>query len=144
LRERREEIEPLAKSFIHQAGRKLTLSPASLDRLQNYTWPGNVRELKNVLARAVLLAEGRIIEPSQLPLEKMGALWLDATPTPPPAGPPPPVNGDAAERARIVEALAACAGNQTQAARRLGISRRTLLYRLDAYSLPRPQKKAKE
>ena len=58
--------------------------------------------------------------------------------------PAPPKGGDQAERQRIVAALAACAGNQTQAARRLGISRRTLIYRLDEYGLPRPQKKAKE
>jgi DNA-binding NtrC family response regulator len=144
LRERVEELEPLAKLFIAQTGRKLTLSPQSLEAMRAYGWPGNVRELKNVIERAAVLAEGRVIEPGALPLEKMGALWLDATPRPLPKVPPPPLGGNSAERTRIVEALAACAGNQTAAAKRLGISRRTLLYRLDEYEVPRPQKKAKE
>jgi DNA-binding NtrC family response regulator len=143
LRERHEELELFAKSFIARAGGKgLSLSGAALQQLKAYRWPGNVRELKNVIERAVLLCDGKVIEPSALPLEKMGAVLLDATPAPLPELPPLPSGGDAAERARIVEALAACAGNQTAAARRLGISRRTLLYRLDEYGLPRPVKKS--
>jgi two-component system, NtrC family, response regulator AtoC len=144
LRERREELEPLAQAFLKRSGSRLKLSSAALQRLHAYAWPGNVRELRNAIERAQLLATGPSIQPEHLPLEKMTARWLDATPAPVSEVPPVPEGGDEAERDRIIEALNSCAGNQTRAARRLGISRRTLLYRLDAYGLPRPQKRPKE
>lgn len=139
LRERKEEIEPLARSFLTRFATQLArrvpeLSPAALRQLEKYRWPGNIRELRNMMERAVLLCAGDQVTPEHLPPEKLSALWVDATPASPGDG--------AADRQQIIEALALHAGNQTQAAKQLGISRRTLLHRLDAYRLPRPQKKA--
>ena len=111
--------------------------------------PGSIRELRNAIERAVLLCDGDEIDCRHLPATKAERTL------PPPSrtvslGPPrhePPLdtemNGgrtEDGERLRVVRALASCAGNQTQAAKLLGISRRTLVTRLDAYGLPRPRK----
>ena len=105
--------------------------------LQGYAWPGNLRELRNMLERAVLLANDRFIGPDDLPLDK-----LTATPLIRPAGEAPghAVPDVEGERAKVVAALELHGGNQTLAARALGISRRTMLNRLDAYAIPRPRK----
>ncbi len=143
LRERIAELESLARHFIARAARQFgkspepTLTPEALALLQNYAWPGNLRELRNMLERAVLLANDRFLGPDDLPLDK-----LSATPLTRPAGEvhptvAPDVEG---ERAKVVAALDLHGGNQTLAARALGISRRTMLNRLDAYAIPRPRK----
>jgi DNA-binding NtrC family response regulator len=150
LRSRPEEIEPLARRFVatsaKQLGRKPpALSKAALALLAGYRWPGNIRELRNVMERAVLLCAGPTIEPEHLPREKLAALWVTppaaGAPAPAAAAPAPASTGGDAERQRIIDALAECGGNQTRAAKLLGISRRTLLYRLDAMAIARPQKK---
>jgi transcriptional regulator of acetoin/glycerol metabolism len=127
LRERRSEIEPLARRFLAESGAKVTLSPEALERLLAYSWPGNVRELRNAVERAALLSTDGVIRPEQLPLA--------AEPAPP--SPPRPPD----ERQRILDALAASGGNQTEAARALGISRNTLAARLVAHDIPRPRKR---
>jgi DNA-binding NtrC family response regulator len=133
LRDRRQQIPLLAARFARDAtGRDGALSPAALARLGAHAWPGNVRELKNVVERAALLAAGGAIEPAHL--------LFDASP----AAPAPEAEAeprDTAERDRIVAALEACAGNQTQAARKLGISRATLVHKLDLHRVPRPRKR---
>jgi two-component system, NtrC family, response regulator AtoC len=151
LRERVGEIEPLARRFAEEASRRagasapLALSPPALERLRGYDWPGNVRELRNVIERAVLLAGGAPISPEHLVFDGPGSGRL----APPREYAPPQAHGlppsgpradDDAERQRIIEALARCAGNQTHAAKLLGIARSTLVTRLDAYGLPRPRK----
>ncbi|MGZ3441278.1 MAG: sigma-54 interaction domain-containing protein, partial [Polyangia bacterium] len=170
LRERTEEIEPLARTFIEQACRRShrrevpPLTPEALQRLRSYGWPGNIRELRNTIERAVLLCGRGPIGVEHLTTEKMAATL--APPTPATATPPPPAAAfdateathpferslpatDAAglhdqlgalERQRILEALERCAGNQTRAAKLLGISRGTLVSRLDAYGIARPRK----
>jgi two-component system, NtrC family, response regulator AtoC len=155
LRERAVEIPDFAKLFVAEASgsagrRTLAIDDEALALLSGYGWPGNVRELKNIMQRAVVLCDGDRILPAHLPVERLreGA--------PPPASPepalprgtetPPTGNGsfwceeEAEERKRIVDALGTCAGNQSQAARLLGISRRTLITKLDVYRIPRPQK----
>jgi transcriptional regulator with PAS, ATPase and Fis domain len=139
LRERRAEIEGLAEAFLAEAGRREgratlpRLSAATRRALQEHPWPGNVRELRNVMERALLLCSGAQIEPDQLSLgHGRGTLRR-------PFG-SGRQGGQAHERERILDALACCAGNQSRAARRLGISRRTLISRLDAYGIPRPRK----
>jgi transcriptional regulator with GAF, ATPase, and Fis domain len=88
LRERTDEIEPLAVHFLRAAckaaGRKpLDITPDALRLLVGYDWPGNIRELRNVMERAVLLCSGRTIAPEHFPLEKMGRV-VSAAPEPPP------------------------------------------------------------
>ena len=147
LRERRHQIAALASRFARQAvGGEATLSPGAVARLTAHDWPGNVRELKNVVERAVLLAAGAPIDDGHLLFD----LARPATPRPAPAAASPApasvaerdtAERDTAERDRIVAALEACAGNQTQAARRLGISRATLVHKLDVYRVPRPRRR---
>ncbi len=127
LRERREDILPMARRFLErhaiEAGRPLQLSPAAEQALVRHDWPGNVRELENAIERAVVLARGAEVQPEDLLLEE----------SPPPA---PNLEGgtlqetlDRAAAARLRAALDACAGNRGEAARRLGIER-TTLYRM--------------
>jgi len=150
LRERPAELELLARSFVLTASRQLERAPLALSdealrALAAYRWPGNVRELKNVIDRAVVLCADSSIGLEHLP----AALTTRA-----PAHPLPPEERPAAvevdrgrfeaqveslERARIVEALGRCGGNQTQAAKLLGIARRTLVARLVELGIPRPR-----
>jgi transcriptional regulator with PAS, ATPase and Fis domain len=151
LRERRTEILPLARTFLAQAseGKPAAFTPAALSKLTQYSWPGNVRELRNVVERAVVLSGGSgAIDADHLGIESL---------TPPTPGSVPPTapserpasglaHGDLKadvgdfERKRIEQALSEARGNQTRAAEILGISRRTLVSRLDAYGMPRPRK----
>jgi two-component system, NtrC family, response regulator AtoC len=151
LRERREELEELAQVFIARAsqegglGEPPLLSPAALRLLESYPWPGNIRELRNVIERAVLLCLDGVITPEHLPMDKMMSSFAstDRRPaTPRLAATEAPPAGSVAdlERQRIIDALEQCAGNQTYAARQLGISRSTMLARLKEFSLPRPRK----
>ena len=163
LRERRDEILPLARMFLTQAsqGRPAAFTPAALAKLESYAWPGNVRELRNVVERAVVLSGGAsAIDAHHLAVEAM-SFTPRQQPTPPaasrmsaPTEPPPAMFAPAAggapgdlradvedfERKRIEQALAEAHGNQTRAAELLGISRRTLVSRLDAFGMPRPRK----
>ncbi|MBL8602881.1 MAG: sigma 54-interacting transcriptional regulator [Myxococcales bacterium] len=131
LRARRGEVRALAAHFLASKTPERALSEAAAAELLAHPWPGNVRELKNVIDRAVLLAPGREIEVAHL---------LLAAPDPPSAD-PPSADPTAADdpRSRIVAALQACAWNQTRAAARLGISRRTLVTRLRELNIPRPR-----
>ena len=129
LRARPREIAALARLFLRElsaaAGRRVVprLTAEALARLQAHSWPGNVRELRNAIERALLLAAGDEIGPEHLP---------EATPV--------ALAAPAIERERILAALDACAGNQSRAARALGISRKVLLARLDRYGVRRPRK----
>jgi DNA-binding NtrC family response regulator len=166
LRERRAEIAPLATTFAAgtatSMGRSLPrFSAAAMAALQAYGWPGNIRELKNAVERAVVVCRGPEIGLEHLPAEvATGARAAAAGSAPPsrPVAPPPPsaapstppaggagahdLRGEleALERQRIIDALERCGGHQGRAAELLGISRRTLLSRLDAHGLPRPRK----
>ena len=102
-----------------------------MDALEADSWPGNIRELRNVIQRAVMLCDGRI----QLDHLPEGFPRPVKSASPPQAAEEP---GD--ERARILAALAACGGNQSRAARHLGISRKVLIARLDSYGVARPRK----
>ena len=154
LRERPGEIGALARAFA--ARPRGNLSPTALAddvlaALAQHAWPGNIRELRNTVERASVLAGGGRIKPEHLALHP-GPLRRSSVPTMPieristeiPIPPPPdaPLATSVAEveRRRILDALERCGGNQTRAARMLGISRNTLLTRLDAYGLPRPRK----
>jgi transcriptional regulator with PAS, ATPase and Fis domain len=155
LRERPGEIEPLANSFLVAACQQLERSPLRLAEetirlLHAHAWPGNVRELRNVIDRAVVLCAESTIGPEYLPAPLASAKPSRAEPSaaPPVALSPAEVDPKrfqdqlgSLERARIEEALRRCAGNQTQAAKLLGISRRTLVTRLTELDVPRPRKR---
>ena len=164
LRERVDEIEPLARSFAADAAQRSgrttpDITPEALALLERHPWPGNIRELRNVIERAVLLCGEGPITPEHLPEEKMRITYYPratekpelalaaATPAaaPAPAEGPGPAQPDPreGEKRRIIEALEQCAGNQSRAAKLLGISRRTLVARLGQYAIPRPREKVR-
>jgi two-component system response regulator AtoC len=143
LRQRPGEVEQLTQQFLVRYARQLgratpTLDEASRQALRDHLWPGNVRELRNVIERAVLLSDGGVIRPEHLRLTRAAA-----TPTieRPAVAAPLQREVQAMEKARILSVLEACGGNQSAAARELGMARNTLLRRLDRYGIPRPRKK---
>jgi two-component system, NtrC family, response regulator AtoC len=165
LRDRRAEIAPLSRMFLARASAEygrpggLTMSVEYLEALERYAWPGNVRELRNVIERGAVLCQGKTLLLSHLPAKisscsLTGGSELAALD----AGEPATANGSASslaerrerlqhaiddlERERIRAALEKTGGNQTSAAEELGISRRTLVYRLTALGMPRPRKKS--
>jgi len=154
LRDRKDEVLPLAEQFVASAagplGRTFVLADDAKAWLAGHDWPGNIRELRNACERAVLLATGSVIEKQHLTIDepkRMPNRYRSPT-TPPPgmltsADMPSQVRATVAEleKQRILEALDKCAGNQTRAAELLGISRRTLINRLDEYGIARPRKR---
>ncbi|MGC4094241.1 MAG: sigma 54-interacting transcriptional regulator [Polyangiaceae bacterium] len=157
LRQRPLEIQPLAEHFLREfcvrSGQaRPRLSPEAIDRLRGYEWPGNVRELRNVMERAALLATDghvgaeHVMLESPLPEDELeDADEYDAvtqvTNVLGATTPPEPVEPvSSSERDRVIRALESCGGNQTRAAKLLGISRRTLINRLEQFQLPRPKK----
>jgi transcriptional regulator with PAS, ATPase and Fis domain len=132
LRERRTDVPLLVEHFVakYAGGRPRGVSEDALQSLIAYDWPGNVRELESVIERALLLGEGDVIVPADLPASvragtaaPRGALDLEI----PDAG----IDLEAVERSLIVKALEKAGGNVTRAARLLGLSRRTLQYRME-------------
>jgi DNA-binding NtrC family response regulator len=127
LRERREDIIPLATFFVsHFTDRRARFSADVIHSLENYKWPGNVRELRNAMERATLLSHGELILPEHLPTrlrQPGGAPLLPADAT---------QSGmlQNAERQTILQALREHRFNRTETAKALGISRRALLYKL--------------
>jgi transcriptional regulator with GAF, ATPase, and Fis domain len=139
LRERREEILPLAKMFIdeacEQSGRpRVRLDSSAQARLLAHSWPGNVRELRNVCSRSVVLCAGDVISSHHMLVED-GRIAGAPDPTE-----PQPLASHRSERERILQALTEAGGNQKRAALALNISVRTLQNRLDSLGLPRPRK----
>jgi len=138
LRERKGDIEQLVQYFFARCKSKygrhdLTMRPELLYYFQEYQWPGNVRELENSIERMVLLSHGAELTAADLP-----DFFLYGTPED--EGnqvivPEPGMSLDAMEKHMIMQALKQCGGNQTHAARQLGMSRRTLAYRLEKYGL---------
>jgi DNA-binding NtrC family response regulator len=170
VNEIRQLAEQFLDQFAQQGHRAHVpkLSSAALAVLNGYAWPGNVRELRNVMERAVMLTQSPLIDVVDLPLERLGKTLPHERISEPPPNPPEhaPVSmrtgrysfapqrlapareelaasadGSDAERARVMSALEQCAGNQTHAARLLGISRRTLISRIERFDLPRPRKR---
>ncbi len=141
LRERLEDIEPLAKFFIEHYNRKFKrhiegLSAEALDLLVEHDWPGNVRELRNAIERAMILEESALITSASLPIsishsEARLAAAADA-PLEIPEGGMSLVDN---ERLLLARALEKTSGNQTQAARLLRITRDTLRYKMKKFNL---------
>jgi len=137
LRERPRDLPLLARAFVASLARGPApgISASAMETLQAHGWPGNVRELRNAIERALVLCDGPVLLPEHLP---------QPVPFAPPDGQGPPEAPAEAvvdhERARILAALAACGGNQSRAARQLGISRKVLIARLDRYGAARPRR----
>jgi len=125
LRERIDDIAPLAKWFLRES--PLTLSDEALGMLEDYSWPGNIRELKNCINKAILFAPGPQIEPEDLPLEVV--LGRDQRPA-------NEYSLDGLEQQTIGRVLLQTGGHQQKAADLLGISRRTLIRKLKTYGMP--------
>jgi len=139
LRERVEDIMPLARHFLEQNAKTLgfevpTLDPAIDPFLRAYRWPGNVRELRNVIERAAILSGGKVLSLAHLPREFVGAVPEIAPASPDATGDLRPLADVEAEHIRRV--LALCGGNKTRAADLLGISRLTLRNKLGVPTLP--------
>jgi transcriptional regulator with PAS, ATPase and Fis domain len=126
LRERREDILPLANLFVTEFTRnRARLAEATADCLRNYSWPGNVRELRNAIERAVLLSQSELILPDHLP-----AKLRETAKSAAPALTSDTQTMDEIERHAILTALQQHKSNRTETAKALGISRRALLYKL--------------
>ncbi|HUQ04809.1 MAG TPA: sigma 54-interacting transcriptional regulator [Kofleriaceae bacterium] len=146
LRDRTEEIVPLAERFAARFAAELgrpapTIAADARAALQSHDWPGNVRELKNAIDRALVLATGGEITATDLPdkvvdARRRAAGGAAAAAAATAAG-APSVRDQLAdvERAAIVAALDACGGNQTHAAKQLGLSRRALIYKMERHGL---------
>lgn len=143
LRERKEDIELLAKHFIDKYAKAngvdvLKLSEPALTKLMQYSWPGNVRELENAMHRAVLMATGSAIGPDAIQLQGMPEPVL-APATVPKIVSNNPTGGmvgrtvESVEQELIINTLSHCLGNRTHAANILGISIRTLRNKLKQY-----------
>jgi DNA-binding NtrC family response regulator len=129
LRERREDILPLANAFIAKLARsRARLTEATAVCLQNYSWPGNVRELRNTIERAVLLTQSELILPDHLP-----AKFRDVLKSAVPSSAIEAQPLDELERQAILAALAQHKFNRTETAKALGISRRALIYKLQRF-----------
>jgi transcriptional regulator with PAS, ATPase and Fis domain len=148
LRRRRSEIEPMAQLFLdgmrerHGLPRQ-RLSSAAIVALESHAWPGNVRELRNVVERTAVLTQGTVIEARDLALPSLavtssnGADVLETTGLSGAGGDAP--EASSIERDRLARVLVECGGNQSRAARILGISRRTMVRRMAHLRLPRPR-----
>jgi two-component system, NtrC family, response regulator AtoC len=124
LRERRDEVLPLARHFLARAAARLGRPALSFDdaasaRLVTWSWPGNVRELENAIESAVLMSEDETV----LRVEHLPRRVREASPS---EASPPPTRLDALAREHVHRTLEACGGNKTRAAEALGVDRRTL------------------
>ncbi|HEX3719380.1 MAG TPA: sigma-54 dependent transcriptional regulator [Verrucomicrobiae bacterium] len=130
LRERRDDIIPLATAFLKrfdaQAGRNLNgFTPLATDALRNFEWPGNVRQLQNEIQRAVLMSEGAMIDVRDLSISP-GAVTAEV---------PDLTLMEAMERNAILQMLKDTGGNKLETAKRLGIGRQTLYNKIKMYGI---------
>jgi two-component system, response regulator FlrC len=138
LRERRADILPLARRILARgvsrgARPRHTLSAAAEAALTAYGWPGNIRELENVMQRAMILAPGDVIDAGHLALPKEAAVPPDREQTGPAEEAAMPADMRSLERKHILDMLSAAKGVRKVAAERLGMSERTLRYKLQQY-----------
>ncbi len=140
LSERTEDIEPLIKHFLGLFADTYSIatprfSKSALKILKTYPWPGNIRELRNLCERLSILLAGRIIEPENLPLEFTRATGSSTTKTANFTLPETGIQLDALEADLIHQALSRTQGNRSKSARLLGLSRDTLIYRMQKHGV---------
>ncbi|MCE1225267.1 MAG: sigma-54 dependent transcriptional regulator [Geobacteraceae bacterium] len=143
LRERGSDIATLANFFVKKyreaSGIAVEgISKPALKQLMNYTWPGNVRQLESVIERAVLMAEGSIIQPEDLPTEISS---LSEGVMVPFELPPEGINFEELEKALILKAMERADWVIGKAAPILGLSYKTLQYRIDKHGIEKPEKR---
>jgi DNA-binding NtrC family response regulator len=148
LREHKEDIPYLVDHFIarfaRESGKTLTgITPAAMKLLTDFHWPGNIRELENIIERAVALSTGTVIDVADIRLDfapsKPGGAYIPSVAAHGGGGPPFPPDGVTLEQFEdeiVKEALRRANGNKSQAARRLGLSRNALRYRLSKIGVP--------
>lgn len=143
LCERKEDLPLLVSFLLRKLGNKnnkiiRTVTPAFLDALSGYDWPGNVRELENVLERALILSRSDALGPDLLPPQVSGAreAAIDMSPEVP-TSMSSPASLEEAEKLAIMRALEENGNHRERTADALGISRRTLQYKLKKYGLTR-------
>jgi len=139
LRERQDDIAPLARHFAARLAlrfrRPVSLSDASIAWLEEQEWPGNVRQLENAIERAAVLTNREVLSPADFRNEPLPSpLSQDAGEKGEGRGTLREVT-DAAERLAIIEALRATDGNRRDAAKLLGVSLRTLFYKIERYGI---------
>lgn len=131
LADRADDLADLSSYFLSRIGYpKPTLAPEVLQLLMRYDWPGNIRELRNVLERAVILANGESLTAEDFSLDMDDAPLASAGEKLPPQG------LEMAEREMILEAIKKSDGNKTEAAKLLGITRRRLYSRMKVHGIP--------
>jgi DNA-binding NtrC family response regulator len=143
LRNRRSDIEPLIDYFIAKHGlssnrRIHGLTSAARNLIMSYSWPGNVRQLESAIERAMLLAEGDEIDVEDLPVEvrQQGQPATAFNFKLPPEG----ISFEELEKSLIIQAMEQSGWSITRAARLLGLSFRTLQYRLEKFGIKKPTK----
>jgi DNA-binding NtrC family response regulator len=146
LRERGNDVKTLAEFFIKKFSQTSGIamdgiSKPALKLLMNYTWPGNVRQLESVIERSVLMAESNIIEPDDLSAEitahasLAGGILIDL--------PPEGIDFESLEKGLIIKAMERADWVIGKAAPLLGMSYKTLQYRLEKFEIERPEKRSK-
>ncbi len=147
LRQRRDDIAVLMDYFLrkHSAnsgGKPMKVSPDARRMLMDYSWPGNVRQLESAIERALLLAESDEITVEDLPMEIRDVARIEGS-----GGFKLPAEGidfEQLEKSLLIQAMDQTHWNITRAAKLLGLSFRTMQYRLDKFSLARPNRGGKE
>ena len=127
LRNRREDIVPLAERFVERYGGKynkpgLALSDEAAEKLKSHSWPGNIRELQNTIEKAVILCDSTEIKPSHIEMRPVRLHAESQT-------------LEEMERQTIANAIAQCGGNLSMVAQQLGITRQTLYNKIKRYGL---------
>lgn len=136
LRDRKEEIPSLVDFFVNRYSTnikkgEIKFSDEALEALVNYKWKGNIRELENFIERLIILNDGKIIKIPDLPKEILCYRSESTEFIIPDEG----INLDEVERSLIIQALKKANNNQTKAAKLLGITRHTLLYRMEKHNI---------
>jgi two-component system, NtrC family, response regulator AtoC len=125
LRERTDDVVPLAEFFLNQQARNLHFTPGALDKMCRYSWPGNIRELRNCIIKASVMTRGDEIDVEHLPFQ-IRNIAGDALEV-------PSLDLGDLEKRMIYKVLAQTGGHHQRAAELLGISRRTLSRKLKSY-----------